>query len=55
MFFFHNYKKLMSFSLKEVGLFAINMHINCFRTIVCSRFKCSLISIDGMSQHALLK
>ena len=45
--FFHNYKKLINFSLEEVGLFAINMHIDCFRTIVCSRFKCSLISIGG--------
>ena len=43
VFFFHRYKILINFLLKEIGRFAINMHIDFFKTIVCSRFKCSIV------------
>ena len=50
--FFHKYKMLINFLLKEIGRFAITMHIDCFRTIVCLRFKCSLVSRWNVSTCA---
>ena len=44
-FFLHKYKILINFLL-------INMHVDCFRTIVCSRFKFSLVSRWNVSTCA---